>query len=202
MGGAKLACPVSEGTSNPMSFSLTEGQTCRGVQQLIPLKLARAVTFSILRQCVFRSLFRFSLSLWYRNPFPPPQPWKNVSCLQANKKKRFTFCNFEARNLLPWYSLEKGRDSRTVVLAPQIRLFLIPWWAIPFWSSLRQKSTGSPKQRLRPLEKPWYWLEGMVGRQRRLLAGNSCLAVLMQVVYLFQTFTSYLRSLIGRNCHT
>lgn len=98
MGGAKLACPVSEGTSNPMSFSLTEGQTCRGVQQLIPLKLARAVTFSILRQCVFRSLFRFSLSLWYRNPFPPPQPWKMYLVCKQIKKSDLLFATLKQEN--------------------------------------------------------------------------------------------------------
>lgn len=96
----------------------------------------------------------------FASDFPSSLIQKSISlkmylvCKQIKKKARFTFRSWSklTRNLLPWYRLEKGWDSGTGLLAPQIRL-LVPWWAIPFGVHYARRALGHPSKGTLRLEK-------------------------------------------------
>lgn len=120
-----------------------------------------------------------------------------ICILAARKKKGKKSYLFIAvlrpdnKKLVSWYSLEKLWDSRTVLPAPESRFPLVLWWAIPFRGSFRPEE----QQVLSRMGAVAGGAALLAERQRRLLAGNSYPAVLMQVVHLSQTLTSYLWSL-------
>ena len=135
---------------------------------------------------------------------PPTPTLKNVFWLQAKKKKKNK--NKQTKKAVYFFAILKQDNKKTCYLDTNWKncgmqeQFFPSHKADHFWSPDKQSlleahyaggatGHGSKGRRTQQQEKLWYWSEGKVARQQRLLAGNSCPAILMQVVPLCQTLT-------------